>query len=260
MVVMSLIQGLGEALPISASGHLAAMPAMAGSREAHAAVTAAAHFGVVVALMLYFWRDVTAMALGLWKLAKGRPDAGTRLLMHVVVGSLPALLLGWLFATYGGAVGSAGTALAAMLVFGLFLLVSDQLGMTVSRVEHISWAAAFGIGILQAAALIPGVSRTGITITAARLMGYERRAAARFSLLLAIPAFAAHAAWTFRALARENELILSVDLAYAAAVAGTVALLAVAAMMAWVDRRSFAPFAVWRILFAVAMLLLMWWR
>ncbi|MBI2235432.1 MAG: undecaprenyl-diphosphate phosphatase [Magnetospirillum sp.] len=230
MVVLSLIQGLGEVLPVSASGHLTALPALAGSAEGRAAI------------------------------GKGRPDAGTRLFMHVAVGAAPALLVGWLYVSSGGGFGSPTTAVAAMLVFGLFLLVADQLGMTVSRVEHISWAAAFGIGVLQAAALIPGVSRTGITITAARLMGYERRAAARFSLLLAIPAFAAHGAWTFRSLARNAEIILSVDLAYAAATAGVAALLAVAAMMAWVDRHSFAPFAIWRVLFAGAMLLLMWWK
>lgn len=260
MVVLSLIQGLGEVLPVSASGHLTALPALAGSAEGRAAITVAANFGIVVALMLYFWRDMAAMGVGLWKLGKGRPDAGTRLFMHVAVGAAPALLVGWLYVSSGGGFGSPTTAVAAMLVFGLFLLVADQLGMTVSRVEHISWAAAFGIGVLQAAALIPGVSRTGITITAARLMGYERRAAARFSLLLAIPAFAAHGAWTFRSLARNAEIILSMDLAYAATTAGVAALLAVAAMMAWVDRHSFAPFAIWRVLFAGAMLLLMWWK
>lgn len=246
-------------LPLGASGHLALLPQLAGTADERVAVAAAAHAGIIVALMLYFWRDMAAMAVGLWKLVKGRLDPGARLFLQLLIGSVPALLLGWGFTRMGGGFGGVGTAAAAMAVFGLFLLVADRLGMTVRRMEHMSYFGAFAIGVLQAASLIPGVSRTGITITAVRLMGYERVAAVRFSLLLAIPAFAGHALFSVWKLSRESELLFSSDLAVAAAAAGLMALIGVAAMMAWVRRADFAPFAVWRLLLGGGMLAWLAW-
>lgn len=265
VVTLALIEGLGEVLPVGASGHLALLPALGGTRAARTTILAAADLGILLALALYFWRDLAAMAAGLWRLAKGRPDPGTRLLMLVAVGTVPALGLGWLFLDLGGGFGGARGAAAAMLVFGLFLLVADRLGMTVARVEHMNLTTAFAIGVLQAAALVPGVSRTGITITAARLMGYERQAASRFSLLLAMPALVAHLIRTLWALP-PGTLALSAEqglaelglaeLGLAAAIAGLAAVVAVAAMMAWVRTNSFAPFALWRILFGAALVTL----
>jgi undecaprenyl-diphosphatase len=260
VVLVALIQGLGEVLPLGGAGHLAALSALGGTPEGRAAISVAAHVGTVAALMLYFWRDMFAMGLGLWKMFKGRPDSGSYLLLHVVAGTLPALAVAWLFLNVGGSLGSRLTAASAMVVFGLFLLVSDKVGMTVRRIEHMSWPAAISMGVLQAAALIPGVSRTGITITAARLMGYEREAAVRFSLLLGLPLFAAHAIHTFWKLSRQAEVILSPDLGLAALASGLASLLAVALMMAWVRRHDFTPFAAWRILFGLAMVATIVWR
>jgi undecaprenyl-diphosphatase len=260
VMVVALIQALGEILPLSASGHLAALPALAGTPEGYAAISMAANLGVLAAIMLYFWHDMLAMGVGLWKLLKGRTDAGTRLLGLLLIGTLPAVPAGWLFLQFGGGSGGRLTAASAMLVFGLFLLVSDRLGMTVRRIEHMNVLTAFGLGLLQAAALIPGVSRTGITITAARLLGYERQAAARFSLLLAIPVLAidaGHSAWV---LSHQAELILSSDLLLAVAASASVALAALAAMMAWVRYNDFVPFAVWRILFGLGVLAVALWH
>jgi undecaprenyl-diphosphatase len=254
VVFVALLQGIAEVLPLGASGHLALLGDLAANAEARSAVVVAADLGIAAALMLYFWRDLFAMGRAVVKLAKGRVDPGGRLLMQVLVGSLPALALSWAFAELGGGTASRTVAAAALVVFGLFLLAADRLGVTVRRVEHLGWLGAFIIGILQAAAAIPGVSRAGITITAARLMGFERRDAARFSLLLGIPLLAGHAALTLGQLSRQAQLIWSTDLLLAGGVAGIAALAAVAAMMAWVDRHSFAPFAVWRVLLGLAVL------
>ncbi|MCR6629676.1 MAG: undecaprenyl-diphosphate phosphatase [Magnetospirillum sp.] len=254
VVFVALIQGIADVLPLGASGHLALLGDLAAKPEARTAVVVAADLGIVVALMLYFWRDLFAMGRSVVKLAKGRMDPGGRLLLQVLLGSLPALLLSWGFVELGGGGGSRTTAAIALVVFGLFLLVADRLGVTVRRVEHLGWLGAVVIGVLQAAAAIPGVSRTGITITAARLMGFERQDAVRFSLLLAIPFIAGHAAITVWALSRQAQLILSSDLVLAAGLSGLLALVAAAAMMAWVDRHSFAPFALWRIILGLGVL------
>jgi len=249
VVVVALIQGFAEVLPLGASGHLALLPsALAGAPDERAAVLLAAHGGILAALALYFWRDMLAMGNGLWKLAKGRPDAGTRLFFRLLVGTLPAAAIGWGVARLGLPAASPVAAAAAMAVFGLFLLVADNLGMTVRRVDHLSFAGAFAIGVLQAAAVVPGVSRTGITVTAARLMGFERDDAARFSLLLAIPLLSGSAALSAWTLWHRDALAYSSDLAVAAALAAIAGLIAAAAMIGWVRHRSFAPFAVWRIL------------
>lgn len=259
VVVVALVQGLAEVLPLGASGHLALLPGLAARPEGRAALLAAAEIGIAVALALYFWRDLVAMAVGLVRLTKGRLDAGGRLLLLVIAGTLPALALGWGFLELGGGqpgVGGRLGAAAALALFGLFLLIADRLGVTVRRIEHMSWGGAAAIGLLQAAALIPGVSRTGITITAARLMGYERQDAARFSLLLAIPLVAAHAAFTMAKVSRQAPLVLSTDLMLAAGLACVAALIAAAILVAWLDRHTLAPFAMWRIVVGGAVLVL----
>ncbi|MDA8233007.1 MAG: undecaprenyl-diphosphate phosphatase [Magnetospirillum sp.] len=249
MVIFALFRGIAEVLPISASGHLAFLPGLSpDGRDASAAVAAAADLGIAAALALYFWRDVLEIGSGLWKLAKGRPDGGSRAFLRLAAAAVPALVLGWTFARLLGAAATTPHAAAvSLLVFGLFLLAGDRLGVRVKRIEHMSYRGAFAIGLLQAAAAVPGISRVGITITAQRLMGYERPASARFSLLLLLPSLVFSASAEFWQAHRAG-LTVSADLALAAVVAGIAALLAVAGLMAWVETRSYAPFALWRIL------------
>lgn len=248
VVFIALLQGIADVLPLGASGHLALVGRLAASAEGRAAVVAAAEIGMVVALMLYFWRDLFLMGRSVVKLAKGRMDPGGRLLLQVLAGSLPAIALAWAFVELGGGTASPTVAASALLVFGLFLWVADRLGVTVRRVEHLGWLGAVIIGILQAAAAIPGVSRTGITLTAARLMGFERLDAARFSLLLAIPMLAGDATHALWRVSRQAELIVSNDLLIAAGLGCFGAWFAAALLMAWIERHTFAPFAWWRVL------------
>lgn len=254
VVIVALIQGLAEVLPLGASGHLSLLPGLAANPEGRAAVLVAADLGMVAALMAYFWRDMGAMGHGLFKLAKGRAEPGAHLLFKILLGSLPALALTWGFSRLGGGTSGVTATAVAMIVFGLFLWVADRLGVTVRRVEHLGWLGAMLIGILQAAAAIPGVSRTGITITAARLMGFERQDAARFSLLLAIPLLAGQAGLRVWSLSAQAPLIFSPDLMLAAALGFIAALAAAAAMMAWLDRHTFTPFALWRVVVGLAAL------
>ena len=259
VLLVALIRGLGEALPLGASGPLAALPGLTGSDSARAALSVATHFGILLALLLYFWRDVLAMALGLWRLAKGKPDAGSRLMLHVAAGTVPtALAAGFLAVPAAGLVGPLAAA-GLIVLGGVVLLGCDRLGVTVHRVEHLSIPLAAGLGLTQVLALVPGVSRTGITISAARLLGWERVEAARFSLLLAIPLHLGAGLFDLWRLTRQAQPILSADLQLATVASGGIALVAVAAMMAWVGRHSYAPFALARIALGVVILAAVAW-
>jgi undecaprenyl-diphosphatase len=252
VLVMALTQGLGEVLPLGASGLLTALPLAAISADGRAALSVAAHAGTVLALAGYFWRDMANMGIGIWKLAKGKPDQGSLLVLHVAAGTIPAALAGWALAVPAeGLIGPLGASIL-LLVGGILLVLADRLGVTVRRIEHMGILSAIGLGALQILALLPGVSRTGITITAARLLGWERQAAMRFSLLLAIPLLAGHGIYTAWTLSHRTKLILSADLTLAALAAGLSSLVAVAAVMAWVGRNGFGPIALVRILAGIA--------
>lgn len=252
VVIIALLQGVAEILPISASAHLALLEGSF-TTEARAAVIAAADLGLVLALLVFLWRDLFAMGRSLVKLAKGKVDPGGKLLLQVLVGSMPALLLYWALSHLGTSLGR-NAAAGAMVLFGLLLFLADRLGVTVRRVEHLGWLGAMVIGLLQALAIIPGVSRTGITITAARLAGFERQEAVRFSMLLGIPMVAGHAIITFWQVSHQTRLILSADLLLPAIIAAIVALISLVVMNAWVARRTFAPFALWRVVVGLLVL------
>ena len=262
VVVLAVVQGITEFLPISSSGHLEitwrAMEAAEvempedGSRLV---LFVAAHVGSLLAVMLYFWRDVWALVRGLLRLFSGRGGPEARLLGAVVVGSLPLIAVGFLVKDgLIETVYSLPVVAWATLGFGLLLLLADRLGMTVRRTEHLGLVGAFVIGLAQCLALIPGTSRAGITMTAARFMGFERAEAARFSLLLSIPAILGAGAVEGFELYRMGSLQLGLDAGYAAGLAFLSALLAIALMMAWLRRAGFTPFVVYRLLLGVVLL------
>ena len=144
----------------------------------------------------------------------------------------------------------------ATLIFGIVLYVADRRGMTVRRVEHMTLLDALIIGFAQALALIPGASRSGITMSAARMLGLERPEAARFSMLLSIPAILGAGVLKTRDLYAAGDVQLSLDAALAAGLAFATALVAIAVLMAWLRRATFTPFVVYRVLLGTALLAL----
>ncbi|MBT4710246.1 MAG: undecaprenyl-diphosphate phosphatase, partial [Alphaproteobacteria bacterium] len=142
----------------------------------------------------------------------------------------------------------------ATLGFGILLHVADRFGMTLRRMEHMSWGAAILIGFSQVLALIPGTSRAGITMTAARMMGYERTEASRFSMLLALPVILAAGGWDAYSIYREGNWQLGVDAILAAAVAFAVAFGAIVFLMKWLETATFTPFVIYRVVVGGALL------
>lgn len=249
LALVALIQGITEFLPVSSSGHLILVPALSGRADQGLQIDVAVHVGTLGAVLAYLWRDVGRVLTGLWRGLRGRSDPGLTLAFQLVLATLPLVGAGYALSRYGGDILRSAEVVAwATLGFGLLLWFADRTGMTIKRIEHMSYAAALFIGLSQVLALIPGTSRSGITMTAARLLGYERSEAARFSMLLAIPAILAAGSLTGFDLYKAGDAQLTLDAAIAAGLAFVSALLAIIAMMSWLRRASFLPFVIYRIL------------
>ena len=170
------------------------------------------------------------------------------LFMFLVLGTLPALAAGTLLSRYAPT-GLRGLELIAWatLGFGILLYIADTLGMTVRRIDHLRFGDVLIIGLAQALALIPGTSRSGITMTAGRLLGLERRECARFSMLLSIPVIIGAGSLKGWELYQSGDARLSADAFLGAGLAFVAALVVMAALMAWLRRSSFTPFVIYRI-------------
>lgn len=268
--IIGLIQGLTEFIPVSSSAHLEIVPWIFGWDDDGIVGTLAfdvfLHLGTLVALLAYFFRDWIRY-IGAWfaslrdRRIEGDPDR--RIAWLLLVATIPAAVIGFVAEgfieeTFHGDSDAARLAIAGFLVIGGALLyAADRFGRRTRDMEAISAPAAVTIGLTQALALLPGISRSGATLTAGLALGLKREAAARFSFLLATPITFGAGLYGSRRLFEEsltqNEwLAIGVGFA-AAAVSG---LLAIGFLLAWLRRRSVAVFSLYRLGFAVLIVVL----
>lgn len=261
IVVLAMVQGITEFLPISSSGHLILVPAVTGWPDQGLAVDVAAHVGTLAAVFAYFWRDVLNMIVGFFRLLAGRRDAQGRrdrnglLAAYIIAGTIPAIIVGYLINRYvGDGLRSMELVAWTMIIFAIILYVADRIGMTVRRLEHMNLTHALVIGCAQALAFIPGTSRSGITMVAARLFGYERPDAARFSFLLSIPAIFGGGVLKGLELAESGSAETVRAAVATGALSAVAGLAAIAFLMAWLRRANFTVFVVYRLLLGAALL------
>jgi len=255
ILVLAVVKGATEFLPISSSGHLILVPLFTGWPNPGLALDVAMHVGTLAAVLVYFWRDVGRMIVGLARLATGRRDPGARLVWYLILGTLPALAVGWFIEHYAGdALRRIEVVAWTMVAFAIVLWLADRFGLTILRLEHLRASHALIIGICQCLAFVPGTSRSGITMLAARLLSFERPEAARFSFLLSIPAISAAGIWEGLKLYRTGTPVLVHDAVLAAILSGAVGIMAIAGLMAWLKRSTFAPFVIYRLVFGAALL------
>ncbi len=256
IAILALVQGITEFLPISSHGHLIVARSLLGLTAPGLLIIIAAHVGTLAAVVIYFRRDVWLMLTGLGDLVRGNDGSGRQLVTLVIVATLPVLAAGYLVMAYVGEdLNTIAMTGWATLGFGLLLYLSDRIGMTVRRVEHMGLVQALVIGLFQVLALVPGTSRSGITMTAARFLGFERTEAARFSLLLSIPAILGAGTLASIALYQSGDSRLQAAALFAAATAFVAALAAIAVMMAWLRRATFTPFVLYRIVLGAGLLI-----
>jgi undecaprenyl-diphosphatase len=255
IVILAVVQGITEFLPISATGHRLLASTLLGWPDRSTALGVAVHAGTLLAVLAYFWRDAWEMLTGAAGAFAGRKGPGLSLLLFIAAATIPAAAVGYFALRYVGApLHSVEMVAWATLGFGLLLGIADRLCMTVRRIEHMNYAGALFVGVAQVFALIPGASRSGIAMTGCRLLGMERRDAARFSILLSIPAIIAGAAVAAADLYRAGGLSFGADALLAAALAFAAALGAIAFMMRWLTHATFMPFAVYRVILGAGLL------
>ncbi len=256
IILLAVVQGITEFLPISSSGHLVLAPALTGSPDQGLLVDVAVHIGTLAAVLIYFWRDVFAMLGGFVLLLTGRINAGARLALHIVLATIPVVAIGFYFKVSGIEEQLRSIEIIAWttLGFGILLWIADKIGMTINRLEHMRWGGALFIGLAQVLALIPGTSRSGITMTAARFMGYERSDAAQFSMLMSIPVILGAGLLAGIDLHQGGNIQLNKDVLLAVGLSFVTALIAISVLMNWLKRSTFTPFAIYRVLLGVAIL------
>ncbi len=260
IIILAAVQGITEFLPVSSSAHLILVPKLTGLQDQGLLVDVAVHVGTLLAVMIYFWRDLLGMSTALVSMPRQisnhhRFNPEYWLFLKLVVATLPVIVAGFLVNFYMGDILRSIEVIAwATLGFGLLLLIADKSNMTVRNIEHISFAGAIMVGIFQVFALIPGTSRAGVTMTAARFLGVERQDAARFSLLLSIPAIVGAGTLKGLELYQTGDPVLNGVVLTVGGLAFLFALVAISLLMVWLRRASFTPFVVYRFLLGGALL------
>ncbi len=249
-IVLGVVQGLTEFLPISSSAHLLILSQLFGWEDPGAAFTAVTQIGTELAVILYFRREIVAI-LRAWARsivsADARHDPDARMGWLVIIGTIPIGVLGLLFADQIETVARNLWLTATMLiVFGVLLGVADALGTRQKTERDLTVRDGLLYGLAQSLALIPGVSRSGATITGGLAMGYTRAAAARYAFLLAIPAVLASGLCEARKIGDETNVAWGPTI-LATVIAFGVGLSVIAWLMRWLTTRSFLPFVIYRL-------------
>ena len=259
-VVLGVLQGLTEFLPISSSAHLRIFPELFGWGDPGAAFTAVVQIGTELAVLIYFrhdiWRIGSSWVRALWQPAlRGHED--TRMGWFVIIGSLPIVILGVLLKdiieTDFRSLWIIGTTL---IVLGIVLGIADRVGRNERSMQQMTWRHAVLLGLAQAAALIPGVSRSGATISMGRFLNYEREAATRFAFLLAIPAVLGAGLFQLQEIPGGENAYGPVPTLVATVVSFVVGYAAIAWLLRFVTTRSYLPFVIYRVVLGTATLAL----
>jgi undecaprenyl-diphosphatase len=248
LILISLIQGITEFLPISSSGHLILLPGLTGLTDQGPVIDVAAHVGTLLAVITYFWSDVRHILHGLPQVVRGQFDSpSARLLVAFTLATLPVMALGLILKLSGlsDALRSITVIGWSMLVFGVLLYWMDQRARATRQIEDLTLRDAWILGLWQALALIPGTSRSGITITGALNAGFNRKEAARIAMLMSIPTIIASGALT--SLDLIGGAVPLRDTAIVVAFSFAAALVALSLMMRLLSRLTYTPYVIYRI-------------
>lgn len=255
ILVLAILQGASEFLPIGSSGHLIMVPQLYCWGPQGPALALAALLGTLVAMMVCFAGDLTGMLQGFLKVLQGKRDGRVRLIGLLLVAAIPYLVAAFLVELYAGDLLRNPLVIGNALVwFGLLLYGADKLGLTVRRIEHMTFGQALTFGLLQCCAIIPGASGTGITMTMGRILGYERPDTVRFAFLLSIPILVVTAAYKGWLVFTAGSAIDLPQAALAFGLSAVTGFLAIAFLSYWVRRSGFLPFVLYRVAFGAYLL------
>ncbi|MBV0933476.1 undecaprenyl-diphosphate phosphatase [Marinobacterium weihaiense] len=253
--LLAILQGLTEFLPISSSAHLILPSQLWGWDDQGLAFDVGVHVGTLLAVMFYFRREVLLMTRAWFRSLGGHTDAEGRLAWLVVLATLPALVAGFVGSEIIGVYGRSVLVIAGTtLIFGVLLGWADARRREQRTTTEMSVKDAGLIGLAQALALIPGTSRSGITITAALMLGFDRQSAARFSFLLSIPVILGAGTLKGLELYQEGSSTHWLQVGAGALIAGLSALACIHLFLKWLDRVGMKPFVIYRLLLGMLLL------
>ncbi len=263
-LIMGIVQGLTEFLPVSSSGHLIVVPYLFGWRDpfiTSIAFSVMLHAGTLAALLIYFradWLRLVPAGLAAARDRSFKADPDRRLAWLLVAATIPAAIAGFLFNDIVETVfREIGIVAITLVVGGVILWLADRWGARTKGVQDVTFPIAVGLGLAQAVALIPGISRSGISISAARLAGLDREAAARFSFLMATPITGGAAVFEARKLLSGEA---GVEVSLAPLIVGMVAafvsgILAIGILLRYLRSRSLSVFVLYRVILAAVVLI-----
>jgi undecaprenyl-diphosphatase len=261
-IILAIAQGLTEFLPVSSSAHLIVIPEFLHWKDGGLVFDVALHVGTLAAIIIYFFKDwiqVIANGLG-FSYAGSRPDENSRsLLWYLVIGTIPGAIAGWKLDHYAeNAWRSPFIIGAAAIVVAIYMAVADRMSAEKKGLDQMSWPGAIAVGVAQAFAIIPGVSRSGSTIATARFCRLDREAAARFSFLLSAPIIAGAALKKFVDIHKEGGVPPDMRLPYLVGmlVSGVVGIIVIAFFLKYVRRNSLSVFVWYRVFFGIIVIAL----
>jgi len=263
-ILLALLQGLTEFLPVSSSAHLILPAKVLGWPDQGPLIDLMAHLGSLGAVLLYYRKDVARIIYGGFDLVSFKRERQNsqraKLALYIAIATPPALMVGFAMSAtdWAEAVRSPEIIAYAMIGFGIILWLADIWGKRTKTIEMMNWQAAALIGLAQMLAFIPGTSRSGITMTAARALGFTRSESARFSMLMAIPIILAGGGLAvFKLLKGGEDITASLqDGLVVASLSFVAAYFAIYVFMKLIERISFLPFMIYRIVLGFGLL---WW-
>lgn len=256
IVVLAIVQGLTEFLPISSSGHLVLVPYLVEWTDQGLAFDVAVHFGSLIAVCIFFRKDLLGLIRGGLGIVGGDVKSPQAMMaLGIGLGTIPAAVAGLLFASWIEAnLRDPSIIVYTLSGYGVLMALADRLGKSERDITAVRIRDALIIGCAQALALVPGTSRSGVTITAARLLGFERVDAARFSFLLSAPVILLATLYKGAELVTGEAAVAWSQLGLGALVSAIVAYLSIEFFMRFVTRIGLAPFAIYRLALAAVIL------
>ena len=263
-LLLALVQGITEFLPVSSSGHLVLVPSITNRSDHGVSIDVAAHIGTLIAVTIYVRSDLIKMTLALRNTALKslRPNANIlidapslMMIKMLIIATIPVIIAGFLVSLFEpDMLRLVQTVAISNIIFAIFLWHSDKTSPSEHTLSEMGLKQALFIGLAQMLALIPGTSRSGVTMTMARYLGFERLSAARFSLLLSIPVIIAAGCLQVVTLIRQEDIVVGAAALYVAVFSCIIALGAIHGMMKWLGRANFNLFVYYR--FALGLVLL----
>lgn len=258
-LLLALVQGITEFLPISSSAHLILPFEVLGWPDQGLAFDVAVHLGTLIAVLVYFWSDLMTLLQGFFKTLSGEKNPDGDFAINLIIASVPIILVGFLIKSLvESELRSAGVIAISTIAFGIVLYAADAFGKRQKTAQTLSAWDAILIGLAQCLALIPGTSRSGITMSAALFLGYEREAASKISFLMSIPTILGAAVLLSADLASMEVAINWSRMGLGVVVSGITAYLCIRLFLSFIERMGFLPFVLYRLALGLWLAYFVW--